>query len=241
MSIRAQPIAILSDNYAWLLRDGETGTVAIVDPAEDAPIDRAIQAAGGRLDLILLTHHHPDHVAAVDPLRARYGAKVVGAAADAHRLPALDEQVREGDRVRIGAGVARVLETPGHTIGHISYSIAEGGILLCGDTLFSLGCGRLLEGTAADLFASLAKFAPLPDATLVCCGHEYTKANARFALSIEPDNMALRARDRQIDQLRADNQPTLPALLGNERAENPFLRAPDLERFATLRSQKDHF
>jgi hydroxyacylglutathione hydrolase len=241
MSLTARPIPILSDNYAWLLRDADSGAVAIVDPAEDAPIDRAIQAAGGRLDLILLTHHHHDHIAAVEPLRTRYGARVVGAAADADRLPRLDQRVGEGDVVQLGAAAAAVLETPGHTIGHITYHFPDGGVLLCGDTLFSLGCGRLLEGTAGDLFGSLAKFAALPDATLVCCGHEYTKSNAQFALSVDPDNTALRARDRQIDQLRADGQPTLPALLGNERAENPFLRAPDIASFASLRARKDRF
>ena len=241
MPITARAVPILSDNYAWLLRDEATGATAIVDPAEDEPIDRAIQAAGGRLEMILLTHHHDDHIAAVEPLRARYGAVVVGAAADAHRLPKLDQAVREGDTVRLGEILGAVLETPGHTIGHVAYSFADGGILLCGDTLFSLGCGRLLEGTAADMFRSLGKFADLPDATLVCCGHEYTKANARFALSVDPDNAALQARDRQIDQLRADGQPTVPSMLGNERTENPFLRAPDVARFATLRARKDRF
>jgi hydroxyacylglutathione hydrolase len=241
MSMSATAVPILSDNYAWLLRDAASGATAIVDPAEDAPIDRAIQAAGGRLDMIILTHHHDDHIAAVEPLRARYGATVVGAKADAARLPALDVAVGEGDQVRLGESVGSVMETPGHTIGHVSYFFPDGGILLCGDTLFSLGCGRLLEGTAADMFGSLAKFAALPDATLVCCGHEYTKSNARFALSVDPDNAALQARDRQIDQLRAEGQATVPSLLGNERAENPFLRAPDVAAFAKLRAQKDVF
>jgi hydroxyacylglutathione hydrolase len=241
MSLTAQPIAILSDNYAWLLLDSATGTVAVVDPAEDAPIDAAVQRAGGRLELILLTHHHDDHIAAVEPLRARYGARVVGAAADSHRLPRLDMAVHDGDTVTVGNTAGRVLATPGHTLGHISYYFADGGILLCGDTLFSLGCGRLLEGTAEDMFGSLAKCAALPDATLVCCGHEYTKNNARFALSVDPDNAALRARERQIDQLRAAGAPTVPALLGNERRENPFLMAADVAAFARLRAAKDRF
>jgi hydroxyacylglutathione hydrolase len=241
MSLTAQPVPILSDNYAWLLRDSDTGALAIVDPAEDAPIDRAIQAAGGRLVLIVLTHHHTDHIAAVEPLRARYGARVVGAKADAHRLPRLDQVVVEGDAVRLGNAEGTVIETPGHTIGHVSYHFRDGGVLLCGDTLFSLGCGRLLEGTAEDMYASLGKLAALPAATLVCCGHEYTKANARFALSVDPDNAALRARDREVDQLRAEGQPTVPSLLGNERAENPFLRAPDVAAFASLRARKDRF
>jgi len=241
MTVITQAIPILSDNYAWLIRDEATGFTAIVDPAEEAPIVAAIEAAGGKLDAILLTHHHDDHIAAVEPIRRRYGARVIGAQADAHRLPRLDQAVREGDIVALGEGKARVIDTPGHTVGHIAYFIEPGAVLLCGDTLFSLGCGRLLEGSAEDLFRSLQKFAGLPDATLVCAGHEYTKSNARFALSVDPDNAALRTRDAQIDQLRAGGEPTLPALLGNERAENPFLRAPDVASFAVLRAKKDRF
>jgi len=141
----------------------------------------------------------------------------------------------------VGNAAGRVLATPGHTIGHISYYFEDGGVLLCGDTLFSLGCGRLLEGTAEDMFHSLAKLQALPDGTLVCCGHEYTKANARYALSVDPDNAALVARDRQIDQLRVAGQPTVPSLMGDEKAENPFLRAGDVTEFARLRAGKDKF
>jgi hydroxyacylglutathione hydrolase len=241
MSLTARPIAILSDNYAWLLQDSATGVTAIVDPAEEAPIEAAIQAAGGKLDLILLTHHHDDHIASADPLRARYGARVVGASADRHRLPKLDLAVSEGDQVMVGNAVGLVIETPGHTLGHISYYFADGGILLCGDTLFSLGCGRLLEGTAEDMFLSLSKLSNLPDATFVCCGHEYTRNNARFALSVDPHNQALLARDQQTAQLRAAGEPTVPSLLGNERLENPFLRATDATSFAELRAAKDRF
>ncbi len=241
MSLTIRAVPILADNYAWLLRDERTGATAIVDPAEDAPIDAAIQAEGGRLDLILLTHHHADHIAAAEPLRARYGARVVGAKADTYRLPPLDVAVSEGDIVALGDQPAQVIETPGHTRGHISYYFPQGGALFCGDTLFSLGCGRLLEGTAEELFTSLGKFADLPDSTLVCCGHEYTKSNARFALSVDRDNAALRARAQQVDQLRAEGQPTVPATLGNERAENPFIRAPTAAAFAALRIQKDRF
>lgn len=241
MPLTVRPVAILRDNYAWLLIDAATGAVGIVDPAERGPIDRAIADAGGRLDLILLTHHHADHVAAADALRDQYHARVIGARADRHRLPRLDVAVGQGDTVALGQSVAGVLETPGHTLGHVSFYFAESGVLLCGDTLFSLGCGRLLEGTAADMFASLAQLASLPDTVQVCCGHEYTKANARFALSRDPDNQALRARDRQIDQLRAAGEPTLPTRLGNEKALNPFLRAPNVAAFAELRAQKDQF
>lgn len=241
MSITARPVPILSDNYAWLLRDAASGATAIVDPAEAAPIEAAIDRAGGRLDLILLTHHHQDHVGATEPIRARYGARVVGAAADAHRLPRLDRQLAEGDTIQLGASTARVIATPGHTSGHIAYFFADGAVLCCGDTLFSLGCGRLLEGTPEQMFASLAKLAALPPDTLVCCGHEYTASNARFARHAMPDNAALAARAEEVQRLRAAGKPTVPSRLGDELAENPFLLAPDVVTFASLRAQKDRF
>lgn len=241
MSIAATPVPILSDNYAWLLRDGATGATAIVDPADPAPVIAAIEAAGGRLDLILLTHHHADHVAGTDAVRARFGAPVVGAAADAHRLPRLDRAVAEGDIVALGDARARVIETPGHTRGQINFFFPEGPVLLSGDTLFSLGCGRLIEGTAGEMFASLAKLKALPDATLVCCGHEYTESNARFALSVAPDDPALAARVAEVAALRAADRPSVPSTMGSERAANPFLRAPDAAAFAALRAAKDRF
>lgn len=245
MPVTVQPVPILSDNYAWLLRDEATGRRAVVDPADADAVIRAVDASGGGLDLILLTHHHDDHVAGTDEVRRRYGCPVIGAAADARRLPALDRAVAEGDTVALGESRARVLDTPGHTRGHIAFAF-EGGdgtppVLVCGDTLFSLGCGRLLEGTAAEMFASLRKLATLPPDALVCCGHEYTQSNARFALHADPANAALRARAAEVDRLRAEGRPTVPSRLGDELAENPFLRAPDVPALARLRSEKDTF
>jgi hydroxyacylglutathione hydrolase len=242
MTITAQPVPILSDNYAWMLRDSGSGAVAIVDPADAKPIIAALEKAGGRLDLILLTHHHSDHIAGVDEVRARFaGAKVVGAAADAHRLPKLDQSVKEGDTVAFGGASARVIDTPGHTRGQINYFFPDGEILLSGDTLFSLGCGRLIEGTAAEMFASLRKLAALPGGTKVCCGHEYTESNARFALSVDPNNAALKSRVAEAYQQRATGQPTVPSTMSSELAANPFLRAPDVATFTDLRAKKDKF
>jgi hydroxyacylglutathione hydrolase len=244
--IIAQAVPILSDNYAWLLRDSVSGAVGIVDPADAEACAKAIDDANGhagrgRLDLILLTHHHDDHIAGADAIRARYGAKIVGAKADARRLPKLDRELVEGDEVTLGSAMARVIDTPGHTRGHISFFFPDGDVLICGDTLFSLGCGRLLEGTAADMFASLQKLAKLPADTLVCCGHEYTQSNARFALHADPDNADLQAFAVRVDKLRAAGEATIPSRLGDEFAANPFLRAPDVAALADLRSRKDKF
>lgn len=232
---------MFSDNYAWLLRDSASGAVGIVDPADAAAVSAAIDAAGGRLDRIFLTHHHADHVAGTDEVRARYGSLVIGAAADAHRLPRLDIAVADGDSVAFGDTAADVIETPGHTRGHIAFFFSADALLFCGDTLFSLGCGRLLEGNAAEMFASLAKLAALPPETLVYCGHEYTQNNARFALTVEPENAALAVRAAEIARLRSAGEATVPSRMGEELAANPFLRAPDAARLAEIRAAKDRF
>ncbi len=241
MPVSVQAVPMFSDNYAWLLRDSTSGAIGIVDPADSGAVCAAIDTAGGRLDTIFLTHHHADHVAGTDEVRARYGARVIGAAADAYRLPRLDLAVAEGDTVPFGATQARVIETPGHTRGHIAFFFPEGDLLFCGDTLFSLGCGRLLEGSAAEMFASLEKLSTLPADTLVCCGHEYTQTNARFALTVEPDNQALLERAAEVTRLRAAGARTVPSILSAELAANPFLRVPDAAALAEIRAAKDRF
>ena len=244
MTLIITPVPILSDNYAWLLKDQQSGAMAIVDPAEEAPVMAAIDSAtrdGGKLELILLTHHHDDHIAAADAVRRRTGALIVGAGADRRRLPRLDQAVQDGDMVALGDSRMEIIETPGHTRGHISFFFPATPALFCGDTLFSLGCGRLLEGSPAEMHDSLIRIAALPDETLICCGHEYTAANAKFALAAYPENGPLAERASAIFKLRAEGLPTVPVRLGAERLTNPFLLAHDLADFTRLRSWKDNF
>jgi len=241
MALTVTGIPCLSDNYVWLLQDAATGAVAVCDPGEADPAIAAVERLGGRLDLILLTHHHGDHIGGVSALQARFGGKIIGAAADAHRLPKLDQAVRAGDTVSLGSAAGMVLETPGHTVGHIAFYFPDGPAVLCGDTLFALGCGRLLEGSAAQMHASLQALAALPPDTRVCCGHEYTESNARFALTVEPGNQALIARATHVRNLRAAGQPTVPTTIAMERAENPFMRAAEVARLAAIRTAKDSF
>jgi len=240
MPVSVTPVPCLSDNYAWLLRAPD-GRLAVCDPGEAAPVAAAVDAAGGRLDTILLTHHHGDHIGGVAELVKRYGAKVVGAAADAHRLPPLDAAVAPEQTIEVIGVPVRVLASDGHTRGHIAFHFPDCAIVLCGDTLFSLGCGRLLEGTAAEMHESLQRLAALPPETLVCCGHEYSESNARFALTVEPDNAALRARADEIARQRAEGKPTVPTTIGEENAANPFMRARDAATLARIRAAKDSF
>ncbi|MBR0658447.1 hydroxyacylglutathione hydrolase [Neoroseomonas oryzicola] len=240
MPLNVTAVPCLSDNYAWLLRAAD-GRCAVCDPGEAAPVLAAVAAAGGRLEVILLTHHHGDHVAGVADLVAQTGAKVIGAAADAHRLPKLDVVVEPGQVIEVLGVPVEVLASDGHTRGHIAFHLPDCAILLCGDTLFSLGCGRLLEGTAEEMFASLQRLAALPPETLVCCGHEYSESNARFALTVEPENPALRARADEIAVQRAAGQATVPTTIGQELSANPFLRAKDVATLARIRTAKDNF
>ncbi|RVT99275.1 hydroxyacylglutathione hydrolase [Rhodovarius crocodyli] len=239
MSVSVLPIPHQSDNYAWFLKDAETGTTAVVDPGEAQPIIDFVNAHGGKLDWIIITHHHGDHINGVEGVRAAFGAKVMGAKADAHRLPKLDLELAEGDSPMLGKTKGQVFDTPGHTRGHIS--LLFGDVLLCADTLFSAGCGRLLEGTAQEMFDSLQKLAKLPGETLVCCGHEYTESNIRFALTVEPENEALQARAKEAAALRRIGEPTVPTTLTQELTFNPFLRAKTAARLAEIRTGKDNF
>lgn len=237
--LEVELLPALSDNYIYLLHEPRAGTMGVVDPAEAQPVLDALARRQRRLDLVLITHHHADHVGGLAALKAATGCRAVGPRADAHRIPGLDELVGEGDRVAFGALTAEVLETPGHTSGHVSYWLPEGQALFCGDTLFALGCGRLFEGDAPTMWRSLGKLAGLPEATRVYCGHEYTLSNARFALTVAPDNAELRARAAEIEALRARGEPTIPSTIGLERRTNPFLRAADATAFAELRRRKD--
>ena len=243
----------LKDNYGVLLHDPATGATAAIDAPEAGPVERALGEAGWRLTDILVTHHHHDHVGGVEALKARFGAKVTAPAREAARIPGVDRTVAEGDAVRVGDLAATVIETPGHTAGHVSYHFADEKLLFAGDTLFAIGCGRLLEGSPGDMWASLQRLAALPGDTEVYCGHEYTLSNARFALSVDSGNSALVERAREVESLRAANRPTLPTTIARERATNPFLRAADtglaravgmaggtpLAVFAEVRARKD--
>lgn len=248
-------IPVLRDNYVYLAHDGATGACAAVDPAVAEPVLAALDQRGWRLSHILNTHHHHDHVGGNLELKRRTGCTVVGNAEDAARIPGIDVRVRDGDAYALGASRAEVIAVSGHTIGHIAYWFAGAGVLFCGDTLFALGCGRLFEGTASQMWQSLSRLRALPDETRVYCAHEYTEANAAFALAVDPENATLAARAEAVRAARRAGRPTVPSTMAEERRTNPFLRAddPSLARaaglagadptavFAEIRRRKDHF
>ncbi len=227
MPLDIRVIPCLSDNYAVLLHDPLTEATAVVDAPEPGPIMDALEREGWDLTHILITHHHSDHVDGVLVLKAQYGATVVGPKAEAATIPGLDVAVVDADPVGLGSAIGRVIETPGHTAGHISFVFPEEKLLFAGDTLFVMGCGRALECDPPVLWHSLQRLRTLPDDFALYCGHEYTVANGRFALSVDPDNGALRARVADAEAARREGKPTIPALLGDERLTNPFLRADD--------------
>lgn len=254
-ALHIEPVPAFTDNYLWLLVRGREA--AIVDPGDAAPVEARLQRDGLKLVAIVVTHHHPDHVGGVTALARRYGAHVYGPAGE--DIPLRDTALVEGDAVEVVGVRFEVLDVPGHTRGHIAYYSPDQKILLCGDTLFAGGCGRLFEGTPAQMHASLAKLARLPGDTRVYCAHEYTLANLRFARAVEPDNAALAERWRACEEARARGEPTVPSTIAEERATNPFLRtdvpavraaaeaqqpgagASSVSTFAAIRAWKNRF
>jgi hydroxyacylglutathione hydrolase len=245
----------LRDNYIYLLHDLNSALTAVIDPAAAEPVLKALAERGLRLTYVLNTHHHLDHVGANLELMRVTRCTVIGFRGDAARIPGITRQVSEGETIALGESLAKVLEVPGHTRGHIAYWFEKDEALFCGDTLFALGCGRLFEGTPEEMWNSLCKLRALPDTTRVYCAHEYTLSNARFALSLEPDYPPLLERAQQVEKLRAQHRPTVPSLLGEEKRTNPFLRCDDeafkarlglrgLKAeavFAEIRQRKDRF
>ncbi|OYQ34939.1 hydroxyacylglutathione hydrolase [Niveispirillum lacus] len=253
--VEVHVVPALTDNYIHILHDAAHGITAVVDPGEAGPVRAFLAERGWRLTHILATHHHGDHIGGITDLRADSHAMLIGPRAEIDRIPEMDATYGEGDSFALGSQTVRVFDTPGHTRGHCAFFCEQARLLFSGDTLFSLGCGRLFEGTAAQMWDSLTKLRALPPETLIYCGHEYTASNARFALSIDPDNLALKARAEQVTALRAKGLPTIPARLSDEVAANPFLRAddpglaahvgltdaPHARIFAAIRRAKDEF
>lgn len=241
MALNIVRVPVLSDNYSWLVHDSDSGRTIVIDPGEAQPVLDAAAARGWTVDAVWITHWHPDHTAGNAAIKAATGARVIGPEAERAKIPTLDDGLMEGDTATLGAHRATILEVPGHTAGHIAFHFADAGAIFTGDTLFAMGCGRLFEGDAAQMHGNMMRFAGLPDATQVYCGHEYTQSNGRFALSVEPDNAALVARMAQVDAARAAGEPTIPTTIGAERATNPFLRAGDAAELGRLRAGKDAF
>jgi hydroxyacylglutathione hydrolase len=255
MAAQIHLFTCLRDNYGVLVRDSETGAVAAIDAPEAQAVEAALSANRWRLSDILVTHYHEDHIGGVAALKQRHGCRVVAPRREAARIPAVDVAVGEGDLVTVGALAAQVIETPGHTLGHVAYWFQSERLAFVGDTLFSVGCGRMFESTADVMWQSLDKLRKLPDDTQIYCGHEYTAANVTFALTIEPHNAALVARAAEVEKLRRAGRPTIPTTVAAEKATNPFLRAdvaavaaavglagrPAAQVFAEIRGRKDRF
>ncbi len=245
----------LADNYGFLVRDTQTGQCAAIDTPDARAISEVLEARKWRLTQIWNTHWHPDHTGGNLALKKLWDCEIIGPAAEKGKIPGADRFVSENDNVRLGKTDARVIETPGHTSGHIVYYLADKRVAFVGDTLFALGCGRLFEGTPAQMWASLKKLRALPDETQIFCAHEYTQANARFAVTIEPANAQLELHSAQINALRRDGVPTVPTTISKEKASNPFLRADQatvaaalnmssadpVAIFAEIRQRKDRF
>lgn len=255
MPIDIRQFPCLSDNYAFLVRDAATGAVAAIDTPDPAAINAALAREGWRLTHILNTHWHPDHAGGNLALKKQWGCRIIGPRGEAEKIAGMDEAVGEGDVVRLGAARAVVREAPGHTLGHIFYHFADDGAAFVGDVIFAMGCGRLFEGAPEQMWSSLSKIAAMPAETMLYCAHEYTVANARFALSVDGTNPALKARSLEVSKLREAGKPTVPTTVARELATNPFLRARDpavqaavgmtggapAEVFAEIRRRKDKF
>jgi hydroxyacylglutathione hydrolase len=234
-------VPVLSDNYVYLAHDAASGETAVIDPAVAEPVLAAAAQRGWTITQILNTHWHPDHVGGNAAIVAATGAKVTGPRDEAERIPHIGRAVGDGDTVAVGAATARVIGVGAHTAGHIAYAFEADHVLFPGDTLFALGCGRLFEGTPADMYAALGKLMALAPDTQVYCAHEYTQSNARFAVTVEPDNAALQARVVAIDAARAKGLPTVPFTLAEEAASNPFVRAHSAAELGVRRAAKDGF
>lgn len=254
MAIDIRQFPCLRDNYGYLVRDKASGAVAAIDTPDVGAINAALAREGWTLTHIFNTHWHPDHAGGNLALKGRWNCRIIGPKAEAEKIPGLDEAVGEGDVAALGGSKALVHDTPGHTLGHIVYHFQADGAAFVGDTIFALGCGRLFEGTPGQMWASLSKIAAMPGDTRLYCAHEYTQANARFAVTVDPENKALEKRVAEIDAKRAKGEPTVPSTVGEELATNPFLRAADAgvqhavgvsgdpgAVFAEVRRRKDSF
>lgn len=254
-NLKVHMFPALQDNYCFLIHDEASGETAVIDTPEVSAIEKALSNTGWKLTHILNTHHHPDHAGGNLEIKEKTGCTIIGPRNESSKIAGIERTVGDGDTVKLGNHVAKVFDVPGHTLGHIAYWFEDANVAFVGDTLFALGCGRLFEGTPDQMWSSLQKLMNLPDDTVVYCAHEYTQANAKFALSVEPENDDLQKRCDEIDKLRSENRPTVPTTIGLEKATNPFLRpmSVDLQKnvglpgaslvdvFAKTRQLKDNF